>query len=273
MRIDFHTHAFPPQLAPRAIAKLARDSGGLEPQTDGTVASLKREMAADGVDISVVLSIATNPHQMHKVNDFAMEMNQDPALVAFGSVHPDAPDALEELERIHDAGLKGVKFHPEYQQFYADDEKMRPIYQKISQLGLITSFHTGLDFAFAPPYHAMPEHLLGALKMLDSPVVAAHWGCLDYGPEVLERMCGENFWFDLSYGYNIIARDVAQAIVDKHTPDRLLFASDMPWHRPKWEMRLIDTLDLSQVDREKIFFRNACGLLGIGAEEKIGNMP
>lgn len=263
MLIDFHTHAFPPKLAPRAMATLSRASGGLVPQTDGTPQSLKRKMAADGVDLSVVLSIATNPHQMRKVNDFAMEMNRDASLIAFGSVHPDAPDALEELERIHDAGLRGVKFHPEYQGFYVDEPRMRPIYRKISQLGLITSFHTGLDFAFPPPYHALPDHLLGALKMLDSPVVAAHWGCLDYGPEVLERMCGENMWFDLSYGYNIIARDVAQAIVDKHTPDRLLFASDMPWHRPKWELRLLDTLDISAGDREKICFRNAVSLLGL----------
>lgn len=31
MLIDFHTHAFPPQLAARALEKLSRDSGGLQP--------------------------------------------------------------------------------------------------------------------------------------------------------------------------------------------------------------------------------------------------
>ena len=143
MLIDFHTHAFPDKLAPRAIASLAHASGGLSPQTDGTVSALKAKMARDGVDISVVQSIATNPRQMTKVNDFAIEINVDPAIVAFGSVHPDAPDALEELERLKAAGLKGVKFHPEYQHFYANDEKMKPIYRKISELGLIALFHAG----------------------------------------------------------------------------------------------------------------------------------
>ena len=61
MLIDFHTHAFPEAIACRAISKLAHDAGGLDPQTDGTVTSLKQQMAADGVDISVVHSIATNP--------------------------------------------------------------------------------------------------------------------------------------------------------------------------------------------------------------------
>ncbi len=263
MRIDFHTHAFPERIAARAVAKLACDSGGLDPQTDGTVQSLKQQMALDGVDISVVHSIATNARQQKKVNDFAMEINADPAIVAFGSVHPDAPDALEELERIAAAGLKGVKLHPEYQGFYADDERMKPIYRKISQLGLITLFHAGEDYGFAPPYHAMPEHLLKALQWFDTPVVAAHWGGYGCYHEVLEKLCGAPIWFDLSFGYCSMPKPIAQAIVEKHGADRLLFGSDMPWHRPAWELRLLDSLDLSQEERDKIFFKNAVKLLDL----------
>lgn len=263
MLIDFHTHAFPEKIAHRAMETLSHAAGGLKPQTDGTLDSLKQRMTQCGVDISVVQSIATSPKQQKSVNEYAMEMNRDPAIIAFGSVHPDAPDALEELERIQASGLKGVKFHPEYQQFYADDPKMKPIYKKISQLGLITLFHAGCDIGFMPPYHGMPQHLLGALKWLDSPVVAAHWGGSGCGEEVLEKLCGQDIWFDLSYGYGCISKPIAQAIVDRHTPDRLLFGSDMPWHRPDWELRLIESLDISNDDREKIYFRNAQKLLSL----------
>jgi len=263
MLIDFHTHAFPEKIAARAVSGLSQGSGGMVPRTDGTLASLKAGMDRDGVDLAVVLSIATNPKQQHNVNDFAMEMDRDPRITAFGSVHPDAPDALEELERIAAAGLKGVKFHPEYQRFYADEERMKPIYRKISQLGLITTFHAGQDIGFAPPYHCLPEHLLGALRCLDPPVVAAHWGGYCCGMEVLEKLCGENLWFDISMGYGIIPKPIAQAIVDKHGPEKLLFGSDMPWHRPGWELRLLESLDLSETDREKILSGNARSLLGI----------
>ncbi len=263
MLIDFHTHAFPERIAARAVAGLSHTSGGLLPQTDGTAASLLAEMDRDGVDISVVQSIATNPRQQHSVNSFAMELNADPRIVAFGSVHPEAPDALEELERIAAAGLKGVKFHPEYQHFYADEERMRPVYRKISELGLITLFHAGGDIGFSPPYHCLPEHLLGAKKWLDAPVVAAHWGGYSCGSQVLDMLCGEELYFDLSMGYGILPKPIAQAIVDKHGPDRLLFGSDMPWHRPAWELRLVASLDLSQEDREKILFRNAARLLNL----------
>ena len=98
MLIDFHTHAFPDKIAQPAVKKLAQAAGGMVPQTDGTVDSLKAQLQLDGVTLCVVHSIATNPAQQHKVNSFAIEMNRDPQIEAFGSVHPDAPDALEELD-------------------------------------------------------------------------------------------------------------------------------------------------------------------------------
>jgi len=263
MLIDFHTHAFPEKIAANAVSRLSHAAGGLLPQTDGTLPSLLREMDRDGVDISVVHSIATNPRQQKKVNDFAIEMNRHPRIVAFGSVHPDAPDALEELERIKAAGLKGVKLHPEYQSFYADEERMKPIYRRISELGLVTLFHAGHDYGFPPPFHCMPEHLARAIGWFDSPVVAAHWGGAGCGEQVLRHLCGENLYFDLSFGYANMSRSIAQMILESHGPEKLLFGSDMPWHRPAWELRLLGSLDMGDADREKIFHENAEKLLGL----------
>jgi len=263
MLIDFHTHAFPDKIAGRAISALSYSGGGLEPQTKGTLQSLKQEMDRDGVDVSVVLSIATNPKQMHNVNDFAIAANRERGIAAFGSVHPDAPDALEELERIHDAGLKGVKLHPEYQCFFVDAERMKPIYRKISQLGLAVIFHAGEDYGFSPPWHCTPERLLGALRWLDTTVVAAHWGGAGCGEAVLEKLCGQELYFDVSFGYGTMPKYLAQTILDRHTPDRLLFGSDMPWHRPAWELRLLNSLDMGENDREKILHGNAEKILGL----------
>lgn len=269
MLIDFHTHAFPDTLSKRTLEKLSYASGGLMPQSEGTVSSLTDEMKNDGVDMSVVLSIATNPKQQTNVNNFAKEINDYDCLFAFGSVHPDAEDVYDELERIKSMGLKGVKFHPEYQGFYVDDEKMKPIYKKISSLGLITVFHSGYDIGFAPPYHCMPDNLIGALRWFDSPVIAAHWGGASCGLEVIDKLCGKDVWFDLSFGYGTMPKAIAQRIIDNHTPDRLVFGSDMPWHRPSWEKRLIETLDISQSDKDKIYYKNALGLLGITDAEDI----
>ena len=264
MLIDFHTHCFPDKIAEKAIAKLAYASGGLHPYTDGTLGGLRLSMAKGGVDLSVVLSIATNAHQQTSVNDFAATVNNGEDIVAFGSVYPDSADALDELERIKALGLKGVKLHPDYQGFVVDDPKMKPIYRKISALGLICVFHAGLDYGFAPPYGGMPEAMRTAVGWFDSPVVAAHWGGINCGEEVLKHLCGiEHLYFDTSFGYSMMPRYYAERILEKQGADKLLFGTDTPWHSPELEWRLLDALGLSAAEREAIASGNAKKLLEI----------
>lgn len=264
MVIDFHTHCFPERIAERAIGKLSYASGGLKPHTDGTADALKARMDQDGVSLSVVLSIATNEEQQESVNNFAKEVNIRDCFVAFGSVYPYAKNVLDELDRIKDMGLSGVKFHPEYQEFFADDEMMKPIYEKISRLGLITVFHAGYDFAYKPPFRGMPDNIKNAMKWFDSPVVAAHWGGAACGYEVLDKLCDiENLYFDTSFGYGQMTKDVASRIIEKRGVCNMLFGTDLPWHTANMEMRLLDSLDLSQSDREMILHKNAEKLLKI----------
>lgn len=261
MVIDFHTHAFPDRIAARAIEKLSDASGGLYPYTDGTPDGLAARMKEGGVDLSVVLSIATNTHQQKSVNDFAAEINKRKEFVAFGSVHPDAPDALFELERIADLGLLGVKLHPDYQGFEVDDEKMIPIYKKISSLGLITVFHAGVDYGFAPPYGGTPEKMKRALRHLDTPVVAAHFGGIDCYQDVLDLLAGENVYFDTSMGYGMMPKYYALKIIEKHGVDRMLFGTDSPWHSAEMERRLLSSLSLVEDELSKIYAGNAKKLL------------
>ncbi len=264
MLIDFHTHAFPDAIAAKAVSKLSDASGGLYPHTDGTLAGLRARMEADGVDMAVVMNIATNPRQQTKVNDFAAAVNGTAGFVAFGSVHPDSPEAPEELSRIKALGLPGVKLHPDYQGFAADEERMIPIYRKISQLGLITLFHAGWDYGFAPPYGGTPDKLLRALRHLDgAPVVAAHWGGVNCCEEVLRLLCGMDIYFDTSFGYSMLPKYHAQKIIEKHGVDRLLFGTDTPWHTAGMELRLLNSLELSGEDMDKITHKNAQSLLGL----------
>ncbi len=263
MLIDFHTHAFPERIAAKAVEKLSFASGGLKPHTDGSLSSLKEAMEKSHTDISVVLSIATNAHQQKSVNDFAAQINNGKDIFAFGSVFPDAEDALYELERIKALGLKGVKLHPDYQGFMVDDEKMKPIYKKISQLGLITVFHAGYDYGFPPPYGATPERLLKALSHFDSPVVAAHWGGVSCGKGVLELLCGKDIYFDTSFGYGTMPKYYAEKILEKHGSEKMLFGTDTPWHTAEMEMRLLSSLGLSDAEMADITHKNAMKLLGI----------
>ena len=263
MLIDFHTHCFPDKIAAGAIKTVSGNAGGLVPYTDGTFSGLASFMHNQGVEKFVVLNIATNEHQMTAVNDFAAEINANDGVTAFGSVYPRAKNVFEELERIKALGLKGVKFQFDYQKLYVDDEIMKPIYGKIAQLGLVTMIHAGFDYGFAPPYMAMPERIANALRWVDSPFIASHWGGLSCGAEVLKLLCGLPIYFDTSYGYGAIAKPVAAQIIEKHGVDRMLFGSDCPWHSPQNEKRLMESLGLSENEKEKIYHGNAEELLGL----------
>ena len=263
MLIDFHTHCFPDHLAEKAIPHLSHLSGGLQPYTNGTVSGLTQLMKESDITASVVLNIATNAHQQTKVNDFAASINDNKTIFSFGSVHFESPNALEELERIKSMGLKGVKLHPDYQGFDIDDPKMKPIYKKISDLGLICVFHAGRDYGFSPPYKNTPSKTLKALKWFSSPVIMAHWGGVDCYDEVLELLAGIDVYFDTSLGYAQMPKYYAQKILEKHGADKMVFGTDTPWHTAQMEMRLINTLDISDEDKEKIFYKNACKLLNI----------
>ena len=262
MLIDFHTHCFPDALAERAIEKLSFVGGGLEPYTNGTVTDLRRAMREHGVDISVVLNIATNPRQQKNVNDFAAAIHGED-LVAFGSVYPDAPNAMDELDRIHQLGLRGVKLHPDYQGFSVDDPKYKPLYRKISSLGLITLFHAGHDIGFPPPYGGTPDKMARIIDCFDTPVVAAHWGGAGMSADVLKYLCGSALYFDTSFGYSQMPKYYAEKILELHGADKLLFGTDTPWHTPAMELRLLDSLGLNAEDLDKITHRNAQTLLGL----------
>ncbi len=262
MIIDFHTHVFPERIAKATMEKLSFVSGGLIPQTDGTVAGLRELMARDGISKSVTLAIATNEKQQGAVNDYIASVESED-IIPFGSVYPWAENALEELERIKAMGIKGIKLHPEYQQFFVDDEKMKPLYKKASELGFIILFHAGEDMGYPAPYHATPDRLRKAAKWIDTPMVCAHWGAANMGEDVLKYLCDIPVYFDTAFGYAAMPKDRAQRILDKKGADWIVFGSDCPWHAPSWDIGMIETLDLSESDKEKIYHLNAEKLLQI----------
>ena len=121
MVIDFHIHAFNPKIAERAIQTLEKCSG-IQPLTRGLIEQTVQRMDEWGIDRSVMLPIATKPSQQVIINDWAAQQDGG-RIISFGSVHPDADDAIDELWRIKELGLHGVKLHPDYQGFKIDDDK------------------------------------------------------------------------------------------------------------------------------------------------------
>ena len=269
--IDFHTHAFPDALAPRAIAQLTINAAasGYMPLTDGTVNGLIASMDTAGITRSVVCNIATNAHQMHKVNDFAISCAQNNRLIPLGSLHPDATaeDMDAELNRLTAAGLAGIKIHPDYVHVEIDSPAFEPILACCEARGMLVVTHAGFDPVEPNHMHCTPDMVLRVMERHPAlKLVVAHTGGFDCEAEVLEKLCGTDVYLDTSLAAVRRAKSAmwGQAcgdILRAHDPARILFATDTPWSDPAAEIAFVRSVGLSEEDTEAVLHGNAERLL------------
>ena len=282
MIIDFHTHIFPKKIAAHAIATI-EIKAATPSYTDGSLDELRVSMKEAGVDISVLLSVATNPLKIANMNDLQIAGMQqgDPDLVWFGCVHPYAENWKEELERIAAAGLKGIKLHPQYQGFVIDEPKSVRVLEKCGELGLIVVNHSGKEPAYPGVLTSSPQQIRSALKQA-GPVtfVGAHMGALQDWSEAAD-MYGDmpNVYVDTSFGLRHLKpgergyyTQEALGLMEPETflklvrdlgADRVVYGTDSPWRGQKQTIDGIKALPLTEEEKELIFHKNAERLLNI----------
>ena len=261
---DVHAHAFADPIAERALSALS-DTSSIAPATDGTVRGLHRIMAERNIDSALVLPVATKPSQQTTINNWAAEIMGD-GLYCCGTVHPDAQDAVDEVGRIKKLGLYGVKFHSEYQHFCPDDERMFPIYERISELGLLAVFHGGWDPFGEGDIRATPQSFARVCEAFpDLKVVAAHLGGMKLWSDVERYLAGryDDLYMDVGVVARYIDDETLLRIIRKQGADKVLFGSDVPWDDPAHEMAMIERLPLTHEEKELIFYKNAEKLLGV----------
>ncbi len=264
MILDFHTHAFPDELAWRALDSMVRESPGLRPCTDGTAGGLLESMHEAGINRAVTLPVATRPSQVRAINQTAADQAAD-ALIPFGALHPAMP--LDEIEReisfLAERRIRGVKFHPEYQNFHVDSRRMYPVYERLRQAGLIAVFHAGKDPGPFSCDHALPGALLRIVH--DFPglrLVAAHMGGWQLWEEAARTLAGKPLFFDTAAVSDWLPPAAFIAMTSRHGAENILFGTDSPWYDQKRERNWIDALSLCDTDKELILGGNAQRLLG-----------
>ena len=263
MVIDFHVHAFNPKIAEKAVSKLA-DLCGIIPFTRGLIEETAQKLDEWGVDKGVLLPIATKPSQQKIINDWSREQDGG-KFISFGSIHPDAEDVFDEIRRIKSIGLHGIKLHPDYQNFYVDEERLDDIYDAIEKADLPVIFHSGYDCLSPDDIHCTPER---ALKMIKKhkhlKIILAHLGANEHWQEVYDILAGTDgeVYFDTGFSADC-PDELMEKIIRKHGADRILLASDCPWESTYIMKEKIKRLNISFNDREKIFGKNAEKLLNL----------
>lgn len=257
--LDFHTHAYPDKVAGKAVQFL-NDYYHITCQGDGTLEDLLSSAKEGGVGYLLVHAVATKPGQVENVNSWIGE-HIGGNVIGFGTLHPDYDgDMKVEIERIISLGLKGVKLHPDFQEFIVDDPSTDIIYRSIEgRLPLL--LHTGdKDTDYSSPYRV--ENILKKYPRLT--VIAAHLGGYSEWEEAEEHLVGKNLYIDTSSSLWAIPPERAVSIIRRHGVDRVLFGTDYPLTRHKEELQRFFALGLTEEENRKILFENAAKLLGLG---------
>ena len=254
--IDTHCHIYPDKIAQKASQGIGSfyDIGM---NFDGRLDTLKAVSARAHVVHSVIFSVATTPHQVHSINTFIAQNVRDSGgrFTGLGSMHPDSETMEEDIAEIVSLGLKGVKLHPDVQQFPIDDDRGMHICELCDKNHLPLLIHTG-DYRYD---YSNVNRLIPILETFPHlQVIGAHFGGWSLWAQAAEALHKyDNLVVDSSSTFHWVSRDTAQKLFSLYGTDRVLFGSDFPMWDPYDEIEYVTSLGLSEADLEKVFYKNA----------------
>ena len=261
---DIHTHVYPDAIAEKAVAALGKFYNFV-PQGKGTYDDMTEADRKSKVSGFLVFSVATNAHQIHRVNECLIETMKRGRedgfeAYAFGGMHQDCDDMEAEINYAINGGLCGIKIHPDIQGEDIDSRKFYPLYE-IAEGRFPIYFHMGDD---RPQYRFSSAYKLKKV-LSDFPrlkVVAAHLGGYKAGDDERFLFCGnENVYYDTSSALWYLSPGQAEQIIGRLGYGRVMFGTDYPVMKPEAELMLFDRLRLPDKVKEDILYNNAIRFL------------
>ncbi len=223
--------------------------------------ALIRDMDAGGIDKTVLLPmdywILFGEPKMSlegQLKAYADLQSRHPdRIIAFATVDPRRPDAVELLERaINEWGLKGLNLYPQTGYFMNEPNTYR-VLEKASELQLPVTCHTGqLGAAPLRAKYGDPIYLDDVVQ--DFPNLTVTAGHMAFGwHEQLFYLAGLRYniltdvsaWQDVARGNYFKFCQVLRHAFDRLGPNRVLFGTDNPF-----VAALMSTKDYADLIRE-----------------------
>jgi predicted TIM-barrel fold metal-dependent hydrolase len=243
MVVDCHAHVYSDDIACKVIPRI-EDVYGAKSVHPATVDGILSAMEAGGVDRALVLTSINRPEHVESTNSWCAGIQDSrEKLLFFGGLHPFFENPLEELERIKDLGLLGIKLQPNAQRFYPDDERFFPIYEKLSELNMGLAFHCGDEVIPFKPLYAHPKHFKQVLESFPDLIIQlAHLGGYKTWDSLQSVLGYGNVWYDTAFCPRNISDKELLSIVEEIGVSRVLFGTDFPWTDPGREKRELERI-------------------------------
>ena len=230
MIIDAHTHIFPDDQA-KVFLRNTAEMFGVKTYGLATEADLLSQMDQNNISYSVIHMVAPFPSGVKGTNSWLINLNQD-RLIKFGTVHPEYKDFKDEIKRLKDHNICGVKFQPDIQRFHPDNKTLTyPVYEELEKSGLKVMFHIGGEPLPGPKDRSKPHMIRKiALDFPDLKIVGAHLAGLNMWEETYDNLVGlKNVYMESSLSYQFINPVMAEKIIKEHGTDKIFFGSDYPF--------------------------------------------
>jgi predicted TIM-barrel fold metal-dependent hydrolase len=157
--------------------------------------------------------------------------------------------ALSELTRCQDQGALGLFLDPLRQGFFPTEPLAAPLYERAAKYGWPVMIRTGA-YIFADVLAVVEV----ARRFPTVSFIAGFGGYADMWFEIADAIGSvNNLYLDAS----LLWADGIGEIVRRHGAERVLFGSAEPRNRYRVNLRTIDRLELSDEQRDAIYFRNA----------------
>ena len=268
MIIDAHAHVWPDHIAAQVTAA---NPAGLTSIGDGTVAGLIATMDAAGIDKSCALGVATVARTVARTNEFIGTVDRS-RLIPFGTVHPDL-SVEENLKSLADNGIRGVKFHPNFQNASLADPRVIDIMTALAADGIVVVTHTGQGAHAAATERGAPRHVAALVEAVpDLTLIACHFGGYHLLDEAEKIVVGQRVVLETSWPPAVGALDGVRIkdLIERHGADRVVFGSDWPMAHPAAEIESIRSWGLSAQDEAGVLGGNLARILGLENPEHQG---
>ena len=250
---DAHAHIYPGKIAEKATASVG-DFYHIPMQNVGLPHVLAQRGGEAGIDRFLVCSVATKVEQVRSINQFIQDKCQKyPQFIGLGAWHQDITDISGEMDDIQARGLRGIKLHPDFQEFMIDDPKMLDVYKEAHRRGLPVLFHTG----DSRTEFSSPHRLMNVIdKLPDFTCIAAHLGGYSEWEEARRELSGTNVYIDTSSSLFKISPEEAKENIAHFGVDHTMFGTDFPMWDPKEELERFFALGFSQEENQAMLYDN-----------------
>lgn len=258
--IDIHTHVYPDKIARKATQSVKEfyQLGGSD--MDGTVDMLLKRGKEAGISQYVVLPVSNTPNRVHSINTFLLEQaNLHDNFVGFGTLHAEMEHICEETEWILNAGLHGIKMHPDSQRFPIDDVRLYPVYDMI-QGKIPVMLHMG-DLRYNYSHPVRLRKILDLFPHLD--VIAAHFGGYCMYHTARELLWDTDCVFDISSALMFMEQGQAEYYINSYGAERMAYGTDYPLWDPVTEVKRFQQLKLTDDQFDQIAHKTAERILNL----------